>query len=147
MGHDLELHKTYKVSELYNMFGSDWANILNLDSIPKVFNKPIINTFDDFDEDTKQKYILIAKAIKEANSEIDINVWATGSRIDGSWKTRKEAEELAKEFNKLKPKYSDYDFITDAETIPCLKHLGFPCHGYQTPSIRHKVLISKESYF
>lgn len=143
----LELHKNYAVSELYNLFGSDWANILMLKSIPKVFNKPVINTFNDFDEDTKQKYILIAKTIKEANPNTEIDVWATGSRIDGSWKTKEEAEERAKEYNRLKPKYSDYDFITDAEVIPSLKHLGFPCHGYQTPSIRHKVLIPKESYF
>jgi formyltetrahydrofolate synthetase len=143
----LELHKTYKVSELYNIFGSDWANILKLKSIPKVFNKPVINTFNDFDEDTKQKYILIAKAIKEANGEIDINVWATGSRIDGSWKTTEEAEELAKKYNRIKPKYSDYDFITDAAIIPNLESLGFPCHGYQTPFIQHKVQIPKESYF
>lgn len=137
----LELHKNYTVSELYNIFGSDWANILQLGSIPKVFNKPIINTFNDFDEDTKQKYILVAKAIKEANPNTEINVWATGSRIDGSWKTKEEAEERAKEYNKPKPKYSDYDFITDAPVIPSLKHLDFPCHGYQTSFIRHKVLI------
>ena len=142
----VELHKNYTVSELYNMFGSDWANILNLDSIPKVFNKPIINTFDDFDEDTKQKYILIAKTIKEANPNIKINVWATGSRIDGSWKTKEEAEERAKEYNRLKPKYSDYDFITDAAIIPNLKQLGFPCEGYKPPSFLKSVLIPKESY-
>lgn len=143
---ELELHKNYTAPELFDMFGPDWANILQLSSIPKVFNKPVIDTFNDFDEDTKQKYILIAKAIKEANSNTEINVWATGSRIYGSWKTKEEAEEQAKKYNKLKPKYSDYDFITDAETVPSLKHLSFPCHGYQIPSIQLKILIPKESY-
>ena len=143
---ELELHKTYTASELYNIYGYDWANILQLSSIPKVFNKPVINTFNDFDEDTKQKYILIAKAIKEANPNTEINVWAAGSRIYGSWKTKEEAEERAKKYNKSKPKYSDYDFITDAKVLPSLKHLGFPCHGYQITSIKLKVLIPKESY-
>lgn len=142
----IELHKNYSVSELYNMYGSDWANILKLKAIPKVFNKSVINSFKDFTESTKQKYILIAKTIKEANSNIEIDVWATGSRIDGSWKTKEESEEQAKEYNRPIPKYSDYDFITDAEIVPSLKHLGFPSHGYKTPQIRHKILIPKEVY-
>lgn len=135
-------HKNYSVVDLYKMFGPNWAYKLNLSNIPKFFNKPVIQTFDDFDTDTKQKYILIAKTIKDANPNKNINVWATGSRVDGSWKTKEEAENQAKEYNRKTPKYSDYDFITDAENIPNLQFLGFPCHGFFNKDVYiSKVLI------
>ena len=143
---NIEKHKNYTTAELYDMFGVDWQFKLGLKSIPKIFNKPIITNFEDFDEDTKIKYIEVAKCIKKENLNENIQVWATGSRIHGCWKTDEEAEQLAKEYNHTKPKYSDYDFITDAKVTPDLKHLNFKTHGYQTPNIQHKVLIPTELY-
>jgi hypothetical protein len=142
----LEQYKNYKIAELYNIFGVDWRYKLGLCEVPKVFNKPIITEFNNFNNDTKLKYIKIAKCIKQANHKENIKVWATGSRIHGCWKTDEEAELSAKKYNHLKPKYSDYDFITDAKVIPCLTHLDFRTHGYQTPNIQHKILIPVELY-
>jgi hypothetical protein len=141
MSTEIVKHKNYTPAELYNMFGVDWRFKLGLKSIPKIFNKPVISKFEDFDEDTKTKYIEVAKCIKQANPNESVQVWATGSRIHGCWRTDEEAEQLAKEYNHKRPKYSDYDFITDAKIIPDLKHLGFRVHEYQTPYIQHKVLV------
>ena len=135
-----------KPSELFELYGPDWARKFNLLQLPKVFNKKIINNFYDFDEDTKAKYITIAKNIKLVNIE-DFDVWAIGSRIHGCWKTNEEAELLTQQYGLSKPKYSDYDFTTSAKNIPSFNHLDFHCHVTNNTEIKIKILIPREEYY
>lgn len=144
---EIKIHQTYSAKKLQSIFGSRWLYAVGLEPIPKITNKIKISVFNEFDDDTKQKYILIAKTIKNANPKQLIDVWAIGSRINGSWKTDKEAEYLAKKHNKIKPKYSDYDFTTTAKTIPNLKHLPFDCDSHQTTTTSTGVLIPRNLYF
>jgi predicted nucleotidyltransferase len=82
----------------------------------KLQNKPIINVLSDFDDETKQIYLGIYSLIKSKNSDKEFNVWATGSRVKGDWRTKEESD-----YNKEKygfAKYSDYDYYTDAKVKP-----------------------------
>lgn len=113
----IEIGKNYNVRELKEMFGKEWAIQIGIRTYPKICNKPVIKRFDDFDNDTKSIYIQIYNLIKEKNQNQNFNVWATGSRINGTWRTPEESEELAKKYNQ-KIKYSDYDYISDANRLP-----------------------------
>jgi len=136
----------YRPSELFEIYGPDWARKLNLHLPPKNYNKKIITNFYDFDEDTKNKYILIAKELKRHNYE-DFDIWAVGSRIHGYWKTKEEAELLAQQYNLPRPKYSDYDFYTNAKIVPNLNYLDFHSHHIGNPAIKIKILIPREEYY
>ena len=118
----IQKHRNYTVAELKSLLGDNWREQLGLIQVPIICNKPIINTFADFDDDTKQIYINIYNAIKAKNPNKDIQVWATGSRIKGTWRTSEEAEQLAQQYNK-KVKYSDYDCFTDAPNKPSEQEL------------------------
>ena len=91
-------------------------SILKLNSVP-LLQKPIINSFSDFDNETKRIYTLIYNYILELNYDQNFEVYATGSRVQGSWKTIDEAKQLSEQYNRyVKP--SDYDFWTTALKIP-----------------------------
>lgn len=111
----MELNKNYTIEEIKQLFGDDWFK--KRTGPPKIYNKPVINTFDDFDEDTKNVYIGIYNLIKEKNLNTDIKVWATGSRIKGCWKNVEEAEAESIRYN-TPVKYSDYDYRTNAMNKP-----------------------------
>lgn len=114
----IELKVNYSVNDLAGMYGDLWAQHLGLCPVPKEKNKPEIFVFDDFDHSTQQVYKKILCFLLNKNANKDFNVWAVGSRISGTWKTREEAEYLCNKYNIKNIKYSDYDFLTDAEFLP-----------------------------
>jgi hypothetical protein len=114
----IEKNKNYTVAELKALLGDDWSNKAGIVVIPRVQNKPVINSFDEFDPDTKHIYTTIKNLILNKNSRKAVNVWASGSRVKGTWRTKEEAE-----LNKV-VKYSDYDYCTDAPIIPSKKEFA-----------------------
>jgi hypothetical protein len=112
----IEQGKNYTPKELKELLGENWYKEIFV-TYPDSFRKPIINNFEEFDEKTKEIYIGIYNIIKEQNPNKEINVWASGSRVKGKWRTKEEEDEISKKYNK-RPKYSDYDYITDAPIIP-----------------------------
>ena len=114
----IEKNKRYTLKQLRDLLGDDWKDKLGIKDIPKfLIPKPRINSFDEFDDDTKRIYIGIYNLIKRKNPNQNFNVWATGSRVKGKWRTVEETDEIAFKYN-IKPKYSDYDYISDAKIIP-----------------------------
>jgi hypothetical protein len=123
--------KNYSIKELEELYLQNWRRYipgaiykpLDLEKYlkdKKVDKKPIKN-FEDFDPETKKIYYQIKQIILEHNKhQTDIIVWATGSRIYGTWRT-KEEEDIIATYNKKKPKYSDYDYCTNAKNIPSKK--------------------------
>jgi len=81
-----------------------------------VNNKPVINSFSEFDDQTKNIYLQIYSVLSAHNTE-PFQVYATGSRINGTWKTNQEVDEFAANHGGI-AKYSDYDFVTTAKIIP-----------------------------
>jgi hypothetical protein len=110
---------TYTAEELQQLYGENWKSILKLDAVKRP-QKPVINTFDEFDEPTKSIYKSIYEIIAEYNPNINFKVYATGSRIKGKWITEEEARLLSIEYDRyVKP--SDYDYCTDAPIKPTAK--------------------------
>jgi hypothetical protein len=109
----------YTSSELKTILGERWQDFQNWRKDPSSFGvqKKIIANFEDFDEETKCIYLQISSLIKDSNKEQDVKIWAFGSRINGTWRTREESEEIAEKY-KVELKYSDFDIATDAEFIP-----------------------------
>lgn len=126
----LEKNKNYTLNELRAMRGQAEEvdalfNQLEAGKEYKKKNKNEISKFEDFDQTTKSIYLSIAKEIKTLNpNQQDLYVIATGSRVNGRWKTEEESESIAKKYNINKIKYSDYDFVTNAKNIPDLKELA-----------------------
>jgi hypothetical protein len=126
----LEKHKNYILKELRELppeYTEAKELIANFNSryALKTIRKPIIDSFEDFDDNTKFIYKTIAIKIKEANPDQEnLYVIASGSRVNGKWRSDEETENIAKEYNIKKPKYSDYDFITNAKNIPNLQKLA-----------------------
>ena len=85
--------------------------------------KPKITQFSDMDAETQNIYLQIKQHIQQLNPGKDVQVWASGSRVKGTWKTREESDAHAQKYN-VKPKYSDYDFLTDAPNKGDLKTLS-----------------------
>jgi hypothetical protein len=81
-----------------------------------VNNKPIINSFSEFDTQTKNIYLQIYSVLSAYNTE-PFQLYATGSRINGTWKTNQEVDDFAANHGGI-AKYSDYDFVTTAKIIP-----------------------------
>lgn len=105
------LSKTvFTAQELQAIHGDNWRKILGLVSRPIVRDKPVVKNFSDFSDDTQQIYLKIARAIKTATDK-PFQLWAIGSRIKGTWRTKEEEEKIAAD-NNLKIKYSDYDYTT-----------------------------------
>ena len=126
----LEKHKNYTLKELRELppeYTEAKELIANFNSryALKTIRKPIINSFEDFDDNTKFIYKTIAIKIKEANTDQEnLYVIASGSRVNGKWRSDEETEKICKDYNIKKPKYSDYDFITNAKNIPDLEKLA-----------------------
>jgi len=139
----IQKHRNYTVAELKQMFGPNWRDELGIPRQPVIQNHPIINSFGEFDDETKEIYLTIYNLIKSKNINRNINVWATGSRVKGTWKTKEEAEEYAVTY-KCRVKYSDYDYHTDALVKPTKQEfqevLNVPVD--QAGGEGHKVLIA-----
>ncbi len=112
----IEIGKNYTPRELEQIYGSNWRTIFKLDSIPMP-QKPIINSFKEFDQETKNTYTQIYNYILELNYGQDFKVYATGSRVKGYWRTVEEAQQLSEQYGRY-VKASDYDFWTTALKIP-----------------------------
>lgn len=118
----IEIKKNYTVKDLIKIYGPFWKKKLGLSSAPILKNKPEILNFEDFDIKIQNIYKRIYCFIINKNLNKNISLWAFGSRILGTWRTKEEAERLAKEYN-VKIKYSDYDFATNAEILPSNKEI------------------------
>lgn len=143
----IEKHRNYTTNELKNLLGEDWKKQLGIDSAPiQLYPKPIINSFEDFDIETKQIYTNIYNFIKSKNLNKTFKVWATGSRVKGTWRTIEETDEMKAIYGENKVKYSDYDYITDAPNVPTaqqfLDHLGLKVDFAGGEG--HKILIEVE---
>lgn len=143
MATSLEKYKTYTIKELKNLLGDDWFKQIASPIIPKcLIPKQRIYNFNEFNEETKQIYIQIYDLIKQKNPNQNFNVWATGSRVKGKWRTKEETDEISTKYN-IKPKYSDYDYCTDAINKPTkqefLTKIGIPVDFAGGEG--HKVLI------
>lgn len=112
----IEKHKNYTAKDLQEIYGPDWYIKLGFDKVdyPK---KQKINSFEEFDQETKNIYLNIFNILKGKNPTQDFNIWACGSRVRGYWRTKEEAETMASQHNRP-VKYSDYDFCTDAKNVP-----------------------------
>ena len=126
----IQKFKNYSFQELVELSSQskESASLINHILYSKKFKKitkPIIKTYQDFDENTRVVYSTIAQRIRELNpDQADLYVIASGSRVNGKWRSDDETEEICKKYNIKKPKYSDYDFITDAINIPDLIQLA-----------------------
>lgn len=118
----LEIGKTYSAKEARKLMGEEaWIK-----QVVRPFDfskKPKPNSFENFDEQTKRIYSQIRAHIQSLNPDQEVQVWATGSRAKGTWKTKEESEEYAALYD-LKPKYSDYDFRTNAKVVKGLQELS-----------------------
>jgi hypothetical protein len=119
----LEKHRNYSVAELKQLLGANWREAAGIPYQPVIQNKPIINSFSEFDEETKQIYLEIYNITKSRNPNTTVKVWATGSRVKGTWKTNAEAEQYAIDY-KCRVKYSDYDCIIVAAVTPTKEELS-----------------------
>lgn len=108
--------KTYTFAELKALKGEEFIKSFGR-GIPRIINKKIIEKYSDFDKDTKAIYKGIYDLIKAKNPEQDFILYATGSRVKGHWRTTEEADALALEYG-VRPKYSDYDCVTNAVNKP-----------------------------
>lgn len=117
----IKIGKPYTAAQLKEIFGDDYfEKRIKVRVFPE---KPRIINFDDFDDHTKQVYLKIRDEVIRCNrSYQNPKVYATGSRISGTWRTPEEAEKIAEELG-TKPKYSDYDYWTDAPVKPPIQRL------------------------
>jgi len=126
----LEKHKNYTMKELLALppeyeEAKEFIRNAHANWYSKTITKPIIKNYQDFGENTRLIYSTIAKKIKELNpDQIDLYVIASGSRVNGKWRSDEEAEEICKKYNLKKPKYSDYDFISNGKYMPNLIELA-----------------------
>lgn len=110
-------YKRYTKGELDKLF-PNWKKDLNSDKECLLSIKPVISSFNEFDDNTKKIYLKIAEYLKKENpSQPNLKLWATGSRVNGRWRTAEEAEKWAIVTN-TEIRYSDYDYITNAKNIP-----------------------------
>ena len=126
----IQKFKNYSFQELVELSSQskESASLINHILYSKEFKKitkPIIKTYQDFDENTRVVYSTIAQRIRELNpDQPDLYVIASGSRVNGKWRSDEETEEICEKFNIKKIKYSDYDFISNCEFIPDLIQLA-----------------------
>lgn len=107
------------VEEIKQKYGNDFFNKIWQPTQIIVSPKPVITTFEDFDSETQNIYIKISQIIKTYNPVIsDINVYATGSRVLGTWKNKEELIAYT-EANLLPETVKPiYEFYTDANFPP-----------------------------
>ena len=126
----IQKFKNYSFQELVELSSQskESASLINHILYSKEFKKitkPIIKTYQDFDENTRVVYSTIAQRIRELNpDQPDLYVIASGSRVNGKWRSDEETEQICEKFNIKKIKYSDYDFISNCEFIPDLIQLA-----------------------
>jgi hypothetical protein len=114
----------YSLESLKAKHGDNWRKALGIPSRAVHFTKkPVISAFIDFDASTRSTYQILWAAIADLNKDTAFVLYATGSRVNGNWKTPEEAEDLASAIGREKVKYSDYDFWTDAPRKPELAQL------------------------
>lgn len=114
--------KPYTVAQVKSIMGDDYFE-KRIRSGQAVATKARIKSFNDFDPETKEIYLKIYNEVKKMNPGYPrIKVWATGSRVTGTWRTKEESDALAEAMN-IKPKYSDYDYFTDAPRFPSKQRL------------------------
>jgi hypothetical protein len=132
-GHGLkimELNKNYSLDEIKELAETDeeakqFMNSFYAGIELSKIQKPIIESFDSFDENTKNIYLSIAKEIKDLNpNQEDLKVLATGSRVKGKWRSEEESNVIKEKYNLSKIKYSDYDIMTNAINNPDFKLLA-----------------------
>ena len=122
----IQKFKNYSFQELVKLSSQSKESAMLINHILyskkfKQITKPIIKTYQDFDENTRVVYSTIAQRIKELNpDQPDLYVIASGSRVNGKWRSDEETEEICGKFNIKKIKYSDYDFISNAKYMPNL---------------------------
>lgn len=117
----IQIGKNYTVQEIKDLMGADYFKKFYrpFDYAPK----PKITAFNDMDAETQKIYLQIKNYIQQLNPDKQVQVWASGSRVKGTWKTKEESDAFAALYN-CKPKYSDYDFLTDAPNQGNLKELS-----------------------
>ena len=126
----IQKFKNYSFQELVELSSQskESASLINHILYSKKFKKitkPIIKTYQDFDENTRVVYSTIAQRIRELNpDQPDLYVIASGSRVNGKWRSDEETEQICEKFNIKKIKYSDYDFISNCKFIPDLIQLA-----------------------
>lgn len=134
----IEKGKPYTPKQLKEIFGEDYFEKKSKLSI--ISTKQKIKHFEEFDEFTKEVYKKIYDEVIRCNrSHPHAKVYATGSRVSGMWKTPEESEEIAKNLG-IKPKYSDYDYWTDAPVKPSKNRLD-DLTGVETDFIKGGMLI------
>lgn len=109
--------------------------------------RPTINHYSDFSEEQKFIWSIIVDKIKEINpTQNDLKCWAIGSRVNGNWRTRQEAELLFQQGYPLK--YSDWDVATNAEVLPnkqtlnkMLSDIGEKVHIIYYKTIPNKIAV------
>lgn len=113
-------------AEMAALHGPDWLVKLGVSPSKRVLPEPKarINAFEEFPEDAQDAYITLFEALKNSNPTDTVELHATGSRINGHWRTRAEAEAIANSYTPpRRVKYSDFDFVTNATTMPDLAKL------------------------
>jgi len=132
------------VEEIKQKYGADFFQKIWQPTVISISEKPIINNFEEFDETTKNIYIKISQTIKSFNpNDTIVRVYATGSRVLGTWKNDEEL--LAHATANLLPEVPKpaYDFYTEASYIPSQEILSQFINGSTAVfnSAGHKILI------
>lgn len=135
----IKIGKPYSVAEIKALLGDDY--FIKQQKYRVIPKKPVISDFSELSEYDKNVYRTIRDEIVRCNrNRQHVKVYATGSRVTGTWKTKEEAEALAAD-TKQPVKYSDYDYWTDAPVKP--NALRFQdITGEQVDCVHGTVLIS-----
>lgn len=126
----MNINQNYSFHELKQLAEIDEEAKLFMNSFyanqeMKNIQKPIIELFDQFDDNNKNIFLSIAQEIKKLNpDQQDLKVLATGSRISGKWRNEEECNLIKQKYNLSKIKYSDYDIMTNAINNPDFEFLA-----------------------
>lgn len=80
----------------------------NTDIKSKIRHK-IVNSFEDFDDDSKEYLLSLKNEVFEGN-----DIYVNGSRIKGTYLTEEEYEKYSKEYTNVKK--SDWDIQSEFKT-------------------------------
>lgn len=134
----IKIGKPYTPKQLKEMFGEDYFE--KKIKASAISPKPKIKHYEEFDEFTKEVYKKIYDEVIRCNrSYPQAKVYATGSRVSGMWKTPEESEKMAQDLS-IKPKYSDYDYWTDAPVKPMKNRLD-DVTGVKTDFVKGGILV------
>jgi hypothetical protein len=133
------------ISEIKQKYGDDFFDKVWKPSVPPVSQKPIINNFEEFDDEAKTIYRKIDSIIKAYNPANQLlRVYASGDRVKGTWRNDQEREDYTKAFllpETIKP---NYGVFTDAEFLPPKEIFNQALSGIEVSfnSSGNKILIS-----